>query len=41
MKYYIVEHDGIVNQIIDKTGKPNKFGDPKIFESMDDARKWI
>mgnify|MGYP003392950764 FL=1 len=41
MKYYIVEHDGIVNQIIDKTGKPNKFGDPKIFESMADARKWI
>lgn len=41
MKYYIVEHDGIVNQIIDKTGKANKYGEPKYFESMADARKWI
>ena len=41
MKYYIVEHDGIVNQIIDITGKPNKYGEPKYFESMADARKWI
>ena len=41
MKYYIVKHDGKINQIIDKTGKPNKCGEPKIFESMADARKWI
>ena len=41
MKYYIVKHDGKICQIIDKTGKANKYGEPKIFESMADARIWI
>lgn len=41
MSYYIVEHDGKINQIIDKSGKPNKYGEPKIFETKTDAEKWI
>lgn len=39
--YYIVEHDGVVNQIIDEKGQANKYGKPKIFQTMADARKWI
>lgn len=39
--YYIVEHDGIVHQIIDEKGQANKYGKPKIFQTMADARKWI
>ena len=40
MRYYIVRHDGIVSQIIDKTGKPNKYGEPKIFETLGCAVSW-
>lgn len=40
MKYCIVKHDGIVNQIIDKSGKPNKYGEPKIFDSLGKAVNW-
>lgn len=40
MSYYIVEHDGHVHQIIDKKGKPNKYGEPKIFETMGAAINW-
>lgn len=40
MSYYIVKHDGIVHQIIDKSGKPNKYGEPKIFESLGKAVTW-
>lgn len=40
MSYYIVKHDGHIHQIIDKKGKPNKYGEPKIFESMGAAINW-
>lgn len=30
----------IEHQIIDKKGKPNKYGEPKIFESMGAAINW-
>ena len=39
--YYVIEHDGVINSIIDTTGKPNKYGEPKLFATMADARKWI
>ena len=41
MSFYIVKHDGIVHQIIDEDGRPNKYGNPKIFKNMIDAQKWI
>ena len=41
MSYYIVRHDRIVHQIIDKSGKPNKYGEPKVFKTMAEARNWI
>lgn len=39
--YYVIEHDGKINSLIDIHGKPNKYGYPKLFDTMADARKWI
>lgn len=38
--YYIVQISGIVREIIDKTGKPNKYGEPKLFETREAAEMW-
>ena len=41
MGYYIVNVDTFIREIIDKSGKPNKYGEPKIFNTKEDAEKWI
>jgi len=41
MAYVVVEVDGIWRAAIDRKGKANKYGEPKIFKSADDAQKWI
>lgn len=41
MKYKIIEVDGIWRACIDITGKPNKYGKPKIFDKKEDAERWI
>ena len=39
--FYIVEHDMKVHQIIDTTGKPNKYGKAKLFKTEGDALYWL
>lgn len=39
--FYIVEHDMGVHQIIDTTGKANKYGKAKLFSTAGDAVKWL
>ena len=39
--FYIVEHDMKVHQIIDNTGKANKYGKAKLFNTAGDAVKWL
>ncbi len=39
--FYIVEHDMKVHQIIDITGKPNKYGKAKLFKTEVDALYWL
>lgn len=39
--YIIVEVDGFIRSAIDKTGKANKYGEPKLFKTKKDAQKWI
>lgn len=41
MGYYVVEIDGFIHSAIDKDNKPNKYGKPKIFRSLEDAKRWI
>ena len=39
--YRIVKVDGAIRQSIDKTGVPNRYGEPKLFKTKKDAQKWI
>lgn len=39
--YKIIEVDNGIRSQIDTKGKPNKYGDPKLFKSKKDAQKWI
>lgn len=39
--YRIVKVDGAIKQSIDKTGVPNRYGEPKLFKTKKDAQKWI
>lgn len=39
--YYIVEVEGIIRSIIDKKGKANKYGEPKLFKTKKEADNWI
>lgn len=39
--YRIVKVDGFIRQSIDKTGVPNRYGEPKLFKTKKDAQKWI
>ena len=39
--YRIVKVDGAIRQSIDKTGAPNRYGEPKLFKTKKDAQKWI
>jgi hypothetical protein len=41
MSYYIVEIDGRIHSAIDVENKPNKYGKPKIFKTLEDAKRWI
>ena len=41
MSYIIVEVDGPIRSIIDKMGRANKYGEPKLFESQEKAARWI
>ena len=38
--YYIVQISGKVREVIDKTGKPNKYGEPKLFKTREAAEMW-
>lgn len=40
MKYIIVKVNGKIREIIDESGKANKYGKAKLF-TMDDAEKFI
>ena len=39
--YRVVEVDGFIRSCIDVTGKPNKYGKPKIFSTRKSAEEWI
>ena len=39
--YRIVKVDGFIKQSIDKTGVPNRYGEPKLFKTKKYAQKWI
>lgn len=39
--YKVVKVDGWQRQQIDTTGKPNRYGKPKLFNTKKDANKWI
>ena len=39
--FYIIEHDMKLHQIIDTTGKPNKYGKAKLFNTEADALYWL
>lgn len=39
--FRIVMVDGWYRAVIDKDGKPNKYGIPKDFNSLKDAKKWV
>ena len=39
--YYIVEINGKVREIIDKSGRPNKYGKPKEFKTLENAFCWL
>ena len=41
MKYIIVENDGFFRSQIDVKGKPNKYGEAKLFDTEEAAYKWI
>lgn len=39
--YYIIEDHGFIAEVIDETGKPNRYGKPKMFSSREQAQKWV
>ena len=39
--YKIIEIDGKVHQHIAKNNKPDKYAEPKLFKTYEDAEKWI
>ena len=39
--YKIIEVDNGIRSQIDIKGKPNKYGEPKLFKTVKDAQKWI
>lgn len=40
-KFKVVEVDGYIRTTICKDGKPNKYGEPKLFKSLKEAQSWI
>ena len=38
--YKIVKVSGFVREVIDKKGKPNKYGEPKLF-TLKEAEKFV
>ena len=40
-KFIVVEVDGIIRTPIAKNNKPDKYSDPKVFDTFIDAEKWI
>lgn len=39
--FKVIEVDGFIRSHIDITGKPNKYGKPKMFKTRSDAALWI
>lgn len=39
--FRVVRVDGIIRECIDISGKPNKYGKPKIFATRAKAQEWI
>lgn len=39
--YKIIEVDIGIRSQIDTKGKPNKYGEPKLFKTVKEAQKWI
>ena len=39
--YVIVEIDGIIRSCVCKNNKADKYGDPKLFETKEEAQRWI
>lgn len=39
--WYVVKVDGIYHAIIDKSGKANKYGEPKLFSTKKKAQEWV
>ena len=39
--YRVVCVDGPIRECIDISGKPNKYGKPKIFATREKAQEWI
>ena len=39
--YIIVEVDGFIRSAINKQGKPDKYSEPKRFETKKKAQAWI
>ena len=39
--YNVVKVFGDYREIIDNKGKPNRYGDPKLFKTRAEAQKWI
>ena len=40
-KFIVVEVDGKVRQHIAKNNRPDKYSEPKIFDTALDAQRWI
>lgn len=40
-KYIVVEIDGFIHTQICENGRPSKYGNPKKFDTKEDAQKWI
>lgn len=39
--FKVVEVNGFIRAQIDTKGNPNKYGEPKVFQTEKDAKKWI
>ena len=39
--YYIIEVDGFLRTPIAKSGKPERYEEPKYFKTLKDAKKWV
>ncbi len=39
--YTVIENDGLIRSVICKNNKADRYGDPKLFKDIFEAKSWI